>query len=433
MASFGMTPPPIGDDYDQSTPLQQATIAGLYPQQQSDSTIPSTGMSFDSTPSWSDTLAQASSTPPDVHSRIQDELQGVASHMKTSQDGEGSKYLSGLAPLLAGAAAVIGGVSGYNAFGSIASGLAQGYTSHLMTQAKEAAALKHESDTKTIDLAHKYLAALPGDVDPQKYPRLAELSQKVREDLVDGKLSSPKNAQDFILEVTKYKHDIGQYNADQTTAAETSKAQAPLNALHQSLLDAGVPPEQAGSAFTAAVVGKNGIMEDPDNPGHYINPAVYTANTRASTASDVADAAAKRAELDRQSREAVAKGNRDAATARVATQEAGRNARQNTRTGGKGASSTKEYSDAYKAATVYAQKKAAQSGLPVSQQDVNDYMLHSGHPPTKTVAGKTYFYIGNDQWSAKGPANERTMTPPPAGKSAPANEPDDEYGEEEEE
>lgn len=441
MSSFSPMPS-LGDQYDQSTPLQQATIAGLYPQDTPPDQIPSTGMSFNSIPSWSDQLSQASGQQPDVHSRIQDEMQGIQPHISPSQDGSQNKWLSSLAPLLAGAAAVLGGASGSNAVNGVLGGIASGYSNHLMTQAKEAAALKHDSDTKTIDLAHKYLAMMPGDVDPQKYPRLAELGQKIREQLVDGKLSNPKEAQDFILQFTHYKNDIDKEAEDTKQEQEVAKSRAPMDALNQALLAAGVDPSVAGSALMHHY---GGLAPDPNHPGQYLAPQSITGQYGMQKQDAANTAAATRAEADRQNRKAIAEAQIAAANGRTATVESGRNSRSAARLGAKGGDNGKAFSTDFKAAQANAlakDKLRPASDPNARQQDVYDYMLQAGHVvPITGSGGQVGYYIGNGQVTtnkakaeaiAKGQG--KSMLPPPSLPSGmPSGGDESDYGEEEDE
>lgn len=432
MASFGMTPPPYDSEVNEQAPSYpppyppSTDIGGQM------STMPSTGMQFNSTPNWSDQLAQASSTPPGVEDHIQNELKGVASHMKTSEDG-GNKYMGALAPILAGAAAVLGGLSGSDAANAVLGGVAKGYTNHLMTQAKEAADLKHQSDTKTIDLAHKYLAEMPGDVDPQKYPRLAELGEKVREDLVNGKLSNPKDAQEFILHYTHYKNDIEKEREDTLNEQLKNKAKAPYQAFNEALNERGIPPEQAGSAFMHHY---GGLAPDPEHPGQYVAPQTITGQYGLKRQVSANEAAGERTNKTVEAANTRSNNTIAARHADVATQESGRNSRSAARLKAKGGTSGKEFDAAYKAAQAHA--RAIDAKRPMGdpnamKRDANDYLLNSGHTPTKNVGGKTYYYVGNDQWSAAPPSAAgnamKTMTPPPSI----GEEDDSDYGEEESE
>ena len=343
-----------------------------------------------SSPSWEEQLRQASSTPPGIEHHVQNELAGVANHMKPSQDGSQNKWLSSLAPILAGAAAVFGGASGNKGISSILGGVSQGYANHLMDQAKESAALKHESDFKTIDLAHKYLAELPGDVDSSKYPRLAELGQKIREQLVDGKLSNPKEAQDFILEFTHYKNDIEKEREDSKYEQEKQKAKAPYEAFQEFAGNQDVNTT-SGAAWLRHY---GGVIQDPEHPGTLTDPNIVGRRV-------TAGAAAERSKAEAEARERTAAGNRSAAAFRVSTQERGRNARAKDRLNARGGGDQKQFSTDFKAANANA--NVVDRLRPISdpaarQKDVYDYMLRAGHLVTiPGKGGQTAYYIGNGQ------------------------------------
>lgn len=407
---FGLMGPPPPEDEGLS-PLMQAQGMGIVPLPDPTFSPDFAGGNIPSTnnPPWAQQLIGASSTPP----QSTKPLEAGVSLMEKKGPSTGSKWLDTLAPILAGAAAVLG-YKKDSAGGDVLMGIGKGYAQHLTDVAAEKAKIEHESNQKTVDLAHKYLAELPGDVDAQKYPRLAELGQKMRESLVNGKLSNPKEAQDFILQYTHYKNDIKDYEDQQKYEDEVKKQQAPYEAFQHAVEGA------RGTDLMAPFMAKHGgLYEDPEHPGRYVPAVELTAREAAKRrAQQDADAMA-RAKFEAGEREKTAAGNRAAAAARVSTQEAGRNARAKARLDARGGASQKDFDKVYKDATIHA--RALDKARPVSdpkqmQNDIKDYLSEAGHPPTRTVGGTTYYWHSGRGWSSVPPSgapSSKVMSPPP--------------------
>ena len=421
---MGMTPPPMGppqeDEWDSMSPLSQARGVDLMgppsPEMQPDlmgGNLPSTN-----NPPWAQQLMGATSSPPPP----QAVNAGGSALMEKKGPSTASKWLDTLAPILAGAAAVLG-YKRDSAFGDTLMGVGKGFAEHLTSEAKQKRDLQAKSDTSTVDLAHKYLGEMPGDVDPEKYPGLAQMGETLREKLVNGQLSSPKEAQSFILEYTKYKEEIDQLKRDKEEAALKSKSDAPYQSFEEAFQGA------TGTDLMAPWMAKfgGGLVEDPKQPGRFVHPSELTAREATSRQGLRVNAEDARAEAGRKNAAEIARANRVARSGDVATRERGATARHKerlSRTGGGG--ETKQYDAAYKAATTHA--RALDSKRPISdpqklQKDTLDYMAQSGHVVSvKLKNGKMGYYIGNGQVSdnraeaeaiVKG--QQLTMTPPPGG------------------
>lgn len=434
---IGMQPPPPQDEWDYMSPLQQARSADVLPPPGVESPLMPPpeyppDMMPSSQPDWAQQLLNASSSPPvDTHGlKSSPLLQGG------KKKGSGSGWLDRLAPILAGAAAVFG----YNkdsAFGDALMGVGQGFATHLTDEAKRQRDIKIRSDNATVDLAHKYLSEMPGDVDPEKYPGLAQMGVNLREKLVNGQLSSPKEAQDFILEYTKYKDEIDQLNKDRKHAEELAHASAPYEAFQKTFEGAGFTPQQTGSALMGHYGGQ---YEDPNKPGSYVPSAVLTGREAAARAAASNAAAGQRSAAANAARAAEGEKNRAQRAQIERDREAGRNKRSQDRAKRPSGNPQKDYDAAYAKAASNARQKAKNSmmGWVSPQQEqmwIQDYLVNSGHtsrePITRVIKGKTYYYHGNNRWelsppNAGGASSPNQMTPPP---QTPFGDLDEEEGE----
>lgn len=393
MGPIGMMPPPPQEEYDMEVlggappvplptqPSMPPDIGGMM--------SPPPQMMPASSPDWASQLLGASSSPPPPER----EVAGGSALMEKKGPSTASKWLNTLAPILAGAAAVLG-FKKDSPGGDVLMGIGQGFASHLTEQAKAKRDLQAKSDTATVDLAHKYLASMPGEVDETKYPRLAEMGRNLRESLVNGKLSSPKEAQEFILEFTKYKEDLEQLKMERLAREEKLKAEAPFEAFQEAFEGA------KGTDLMAPFMGKygGGLVEDPRQPGRYTSPSELTAREATARSTARTTAEGERARLDREQRAADAKAAREARSRDVATREAGATARHKDRMSKTGGEAAKDYSAAMKAAMAHARAIDAKRPLgnpEALQKDALEFMAKSGHVvPVRLKNGKQGFYMG---------------------------------------
>lgn len=416
---MGMTPPPMGppqeDEWDSMSPLSQARGVDLMgppsPEMQPDlmgGNLPSTN-----NPPWAQQLMGATSSPPPP----QAVNAGGSALMEKKGPSTASKWLNTLAPILAGAAAVLG-YKRDSAFGDTLMGVGKGFAEHLTSEAKQKRDLQAKSDTSTVDLAHKYLGEMPGNVDPEKYPGLAQMGETLREKLVNGQLSSPKEAQSFILEYTKYKEEIDQLKRDKEEAALKSKSDAPYQSFEEAFQGA------TGTDLMAPWMAKfgGGLVEDPKSPGRFVHPSELTAREATSRQGLRVSAEDARAKSGRENAAEIARANRVARSGDVATRERGATARHKERLSRTGGGDSKQYDAAYKEATRYSLAKG-RTALPSeaatkSEQWKHDYLIGVGKdnkPLTRVIKGKTYYYIGNNEWDDKPPMQNSSlqMTAPP--------------------
>lgn len=396
------------DPYAGMSPLQQAQDVGV--------------LNAPPSPSWEEQLSQASSS---FQMPSKEDMTSLMGAQASPSKGGNSKFMNSLAPILAGAAAILGHSQPYGSsspLGPVLSGLGKGYTDYLTTNAKEKRDLKMRSDNSTVDLAHKYMAEMPGDVDPAQYPRLAELAHNMREKLVGGGISSPKEAQEFILEYTKYKEDIAKYKQDREHQEAVAKAQAPFEAFQGAFQGAGASPDATLSALMRE---KGGLVEDPQNPGRYIDPTTLNARMNAEAALNrrhAQDAAAtERNNATIAARAEQGDKNRRTQEGIAATYEKGRNERAKLR--GTKDTTSKDYDAAYAKASAHARALDAKRPISDPKQlkiDTYDYLFNSGHlVPIQGKDGKVGYYIGNGQVTTdkakalKLSKGALAMTPPP--------------------
>jgi hypothetical protein len=333
--------------------------------------------------------------------------------MEQKGPSKASKWLDTLAPILAGAAAVLG-YKKDSAGGDVLMGIGKGYADHLTESAKAKRDQKISSDNKLVDLAHKYLSEIHGDVDEGKYPRLAEKARNLREGLTSEKLANPKDALELIAEYNMFKEDVRKLREDQEIEKKKRESMVPFQAFTEGMQGAGASPDVSLSALLQE---KGGITEDPERPGSYIptNELANRARLKASGNRDVATG--ERARLDREQRAKDAAAGRGTRASIAKTYEEGRDRRHKEKLKAAPGTSSKEFTSAYKAATTHA--RALDKNRPMSDPkqidiDTRDYLSNAGHPPTKNVQGKTYYWHAGKGWSTTSPVGGGlAMTPPP--------------------